>query len=151
MQTVGYTDEQSEKLSKTQGTPFKGSEAFQYRSTADALQYLTPIRLDISFAGNRVCRFMQSPTSNCWMAVKIIVRYVKGTITVGLHLKRSSSVLLSAFTDKDWAGCPNDRRSTSGFAIYFGPNLISWNSRKEATMSRSSTEVKYKGLMLQPS
>jgi hypothetical protein len=64
----------------------------------------------------------------------------------GLKFKKSSSMILSGFLDADWAGCPNSRRSTSGFAIFLGSNLISWSSRKQATVSRSSTEVEYKAL-----
>ena len=70
---------------------------------------------------------------------KRIIRYVHETIKLGLTFQRSSSTLLSAFSDADWAGCLDDRRSTGGFAILLGPNLISWSVRKQATVSRSST------------
>jgi hypothetical protein len=55
-------------------------------------------------------------------------------------------MLVSAFSDADWAGCPDDRRSTCGFAVFLGHNLISWSARKQATVSRSSTEAEYKSL-----
>ena len=71
---------------------------------------------------------------------------MKGTLNVGLEISKSPSMLLSAFADADWAGCPDDRRSTGGFAIFLGPNLISWSARKQATVSRSSTEVEYKSM-----
>jgi histone deacetylase 1/2 len=65
---------------------------------------------------------------------------------IGLYIRRSSSKLVSAFSDADWAGNIDDRRSTGGFTIYFGPNLISWSARKQPTVSRSSTEAEYKSL-----
>jgi hypothetical protein len=65
---------------------------------------------------------------------------------MGLRIHRSPSTLVSAFSDADWAGCLDDRRSTGGFAVFLGFNLISWSSRKQATVSRSSTEAEYKSL-----
>ncbi|XP_071683458.1 uncharacterized protein [Lolium perenne] len=73
-------------------------------------------------------------------------RYVKDTLKLGITFIKSSSTLLSAFSDADWAGCLDDRRSTGGFAIFVGPNLVSWSARKQATVSRSSTEAEYKAL-----
>jgi histone deacetylase 1/2 len=74
------------------------------------------------------------------------LRYVSGTVNLGLTFKRSSSTLVSAFSDADWAGCVDERRSTGGFTVYSGPNLIFWSARKQATVSRSSTEAEYKSL-----
>jgi hypothetical protein len=67
-------------------------------------------------------------------------------MSVGLLFQKSPSTLLNIYTNADWVGCSDDRRSTDGFAIFLGPNLISWNSRKQPTVSRSSTEVEYKVL-----
>jgi hypothetical protein len=61
-------------------------------------------------------------------------------------LSKSSSTVVSAFSNADWAGCPDDRRSTGGFSVYVGSNLISRHAKKQATVSRSSTEAEYKSL-----
>jgi hypothetical protein len=79
-------------------------------------------------------------------AVKRILRYLQDTLSVGLKFHCSSSLKPSAFLDVDWAGCPDDRRSTSGFVVYLGSKLVSWSSRKQNTVSRSSMETEYKAL-----
>jgi hypothetical protein len=76
-----------------------------------------------------------------WTIVKCILRYIKGTLQVGLTFKCSSSQLLSAVSDADWASYPDDRKTTEGFVIFFGHNLISWSAKKQPTMSRSSTDA----------
>jgi histone deacetylase 1/2 len=136
----------TEKLSITSGTRLGVEDSTKYRSIVGALQYLTLTRPDLSFSVNKVCQFLHSPTITHWEAVKRILRYVQGTIGLGLTIKRSNSMLVSAFSDADWAGCPDDRRSTGGFAVYLGCNLVSWCARKQPTVSRSSTEAEYKSL-----
>jgi len=136
----------SEKLSLTDGTKLGDEDATRYRSLVGALQYLTLTRPDISFSVNKVCQYLHSPTTIHWSAVKRILRYVCGTLNYGLKIKRSKSMMISAFSDADWAGCPDDRRSTGGFAVFLGENLVSWTARKQATVSRSSTEAEYKAL-----
>jgi hypothetical protein len=101
-----------------------------YHSLVGALQYLSLTRPDISFAVNKVSQFMHCPTSLHLQAVKRILRYLKSTISYGLLFRRSSSHTLHAYSDADWAGCPDNRKSTGGFCVFLGPNLISWSSRK---------------------
>ncbi|KAH9696496.1 retrovirus-related pol polyprotein from transposon RE1 [Citrus sinensis] len=118
------------------------SNPTEYRSVVDALQYLIITRPDISFAVNQVCQYMHRPTTTHWCAVKRILRYLKGTTTYGL-LYSSGSMELQAFSDADYAGDPDDRVSTGGSYIFIGPNLISWSSKKQKRVSRSSIEVEY--------
>jgi histone deacetylase 1/2 len=129
----------SEKLSVAEGELLGPEDSTRYRSIVGALQYLTLTRPDIAFSVNKVCQFLHAPTTTHWTAAKRILRYVSGTMGLGLSFRKSSSTLVSAFSDADWAGCVDDRRSTGGFDVYFGPNLISWSSRKKATVSRSRT------------
>ena len=136
----------TEKLSIDEGTRLGTEDSTRYRSVVGALQYLTLTRPDISFSVNKVSQFLHSPTTSHWEAVKRILRYIKGTIGYGLKIRKSDSMLVSAFADADWAGCPYDRRSTGGFAVFLGSNLVSWCARKQATVSRSSTEAEYKAL-----
>uniref|UniRef100_A0ACD6AGA9 Uncharacterized protein n=1 Tax=Avena sativa TaxID=4498 RepID=A0ACD6AGA9_AVESA len=119
----------TENLSLTEGTALGFDDRTQYRSIVGALQYLTLTRPDIYFSVNKVCQYLHAPTTTHWTAVKRILRCVQGTIHVGLTFQKSSSSLLSAFSDADWAGCLDDRRSTRGFAVFFGPNSISWSAR----------------------
>jgi histone deacetylase 1/2 len=135
------------KLSKT-GSPAL-SDPFMYRSVVGALQYATLTRPEISYSVNKVCQFMSHPLETHWVAVKRILRYLKGTIQQGLLLSPATPnkvPSLHAFCDADWASDPDDRRSTSGAALYFGPNLISWWSRKQPVVARSSTEAEYRSL-----
>lgn len=113
----------SEKLSAYDGTKLNSEEATKYRSIVGALQYLTLTRPDISFSVNKVCQFLHCPTTVHWSAVKRILRYVQGTLKLGLKIGRSSSMMVSAFPD-DWVGCPDDRQSTGGFAVFMDQILF---------------------------
>lgn len=124
-------------LSRADGSSLQ--DPTQYRQILGALQYLSFTRPDICYAVNKVCQFMHLPSDAHWMTVKRILRYLKHTIHYGLQLRRQNPFRLSAYSDADWAGCPDDRRSTGGYGIFFGQNLISWTCRKQQTIARSST------------
>ena len=79
--------------------------------------------------------------------MKRILRYLSGTIDFGLWLVPSAIHSLTAYSDADWGGCPDSRRSTSGYWVFLGDNLISWSSKRQPTISRSSAEAKYRGVV----
>lgn len=89
---------------------------------------------------------MHDPWEQHLSLVKRTLRYVKGTLGHGLQLSRGSKSDLIVYSDADWAGCPNTRRSTSGFCVFLGDNLISWSSKRQHMVSRSSAEVEYHGV-----
>ncbi|CAL8165948.1 unnamed protein product [Prunus armeniaca] len=120
-------------------------DATLFRSLISGLQYLSLTRPDIAFAVNKLSQFMYWPSELHWTALKRLLRYLKGTIYHGLHLHRNTthSLSLHAFSDADWAGNPDDRTSTTAYTIFLGGNLISWSSRKQHFVARSSTEAEY--------
>jgi hypothetical protein len=89
---------------------------------------------------------MHAPTYVHWEAVKRILRYLKGTIDFGIEIKLSSSLSITTFSNSDWAGYPDDCKSTTGYLMFLCPNLISWSSKKQTMVTRSSTEAEYRGL-----
>jgi hypothetical protein len=134
----------SSSLSALSGDPME--DPTLYRSTIGSLQYLSLARPDLGFAVNRVCQFMHQPLQPHWQAVKRILQYLKHTLSHGLLISRTSSLQLQAYSDADWAGCPDDRRSTGANCVFLGSNLVSWSSRKQPTVSRSSTKAEYKAV-----
>ena len=131
------------RLSTTTGQPLTDIHA--YRSLVSALHYLTFTRPDLSFAIHKVYQFMHAPTDIHLTAAKRILRYVRGTLDHGLFYTPGPITLFS-FTDTDWAGDPDVRRSTSGLMVFLGHNPVTWSAKKQLTVSRSSTEVEYRAL-----
>ncbi|XP_021757187.1 uncharacterized protein LOC110722226 [Chenopodium quinoa] len=129
------------KLSADAGPPFW--DPTLYRSLAGSLQYLTFTRPDIAYAVQQVCLFMHDPREPHFEALKR-QRYVQGTIDHGLHLYPTVSHRLITYTN--WGGCPDTRRSTSGYCCFLGDNLVSWSSKCQHTLSKSSAEAEYRGV-----
>ncbi|KAK6160236.1 hypothetical protein DH2020_003617 [Rehmannia glutinosa] len=102
----------------------------RYRALIGSFIYLTASRPDITFVVGVCARFQSSPLDKHWKAVKRILRYLAGTMQYGLRFTASSSFHLTDFADADWATDPDDRRSTSGFCVFMGGNLITWSSKK---------------------
>ncbi|GJY05033.1 ribonuclease H-like domain-containing protein [Tanacetum coccineum] len=96
--------------------------------------------------GVPVCLYMHDPREPHFAALKRILRYVQGTMDFGLQLYASATTSLVGYTDADWAGCPSTRRSTSGYCVFLGDNLLSWSAKRQHTLSRFSAEAEYRGV-----
>ena len=127
------------KLSDEGSPPM--SDPTLYRSLAGALQYLTFTRPDIAFAVQQVCLFMHGPLASHYNALKRILRYVKGTLDHSLQLTPNTSDTLTACSDADWALCLNTQRSTSGYCIFHGDNLISWSFKLQQTVQAQRQNI----------
>ncbi|KAL0554626.1 hypothetical protein IC582_008552 [Cucumis melo] len=139
-----YTTPMSPSLDLyTTAPPF--NDPSLYRKLVGSLQYLTFTCPDIAFSLNRVSQIMHKPTVIHFSTVKCILRYLCGTPTLGINFRKSSFSLLT-FCDSDWAGDTFDRRSASGFIAFLGSNPISRSSKKQPTVSRSSTKAEYRSL-----
>ncbi|WVZ70679.1 LOW QUALITY PROTEIN: hypothetical protein U9M48_019322 [Paspalum notatum var. saurae] len=134
----------SSKLSGAEGALVQ--DATDFRSLAGALQYLTFTRPDIAYAVQQVCLHMHAPREPHLAALKRILRYIRGTLDLGLLLRPSASPDLVVYSDADWAGCPDTHKSTSGYAVFLGDTLVSWSSKRQATVSRSSAEAEYRAV-----
>lgn len=87
-----------------------------------------------------------TPENHIFFALKRILRYIRGTIDHGLQLYASPAHGLIAYSDVDWVGCATTRRSTSGYCVFLGFNLISWSSKQQGIISHSSVEVEFRGV-----
>lgn len=116
-----------------------------FRTIVGSLQYLTLTKPEIAFAVNLACQHMHNPKYSNFVAVKRILRYIKGSLLQGLIFS-PGPLQLTAFSDADWASNPLDRRSTTGFCVFLGSNLVSWCAKKQHTVARSSTEAEYRSL-----
>jgi hypothetical protein len=114
-----------------------------YRSIAGSLQYLIFTMPDIPYAVQQIFLHMHDPWEPHLTAMKRVLRYLRGTLDFGLLLRRSSTMELRVYTDADWAGCPDTRQSTSGYAMFLEDNLVSWLSKPQPVVSRSSAEAEY--------
>ena len=132
------------QLTATSGTTLP--EPKDYRAALGSLQYLTLTRPDVAFAVNRLSQFMQSLTLDHWHALKRLLRYVNGTKDQGLLLHRDSPPTLHGFVDADWAGNKDDYTSTMGHVIFLGRNPLTWCSKKQKGVARSSNEAEYRAI-----
>jgi hypothetical protein len=117
-----------------------------YRRLVGQLLYLTTTRPDIAFAAQQLSQFMASPTDLHHKAALRVLRYLKRSPGRGLFFPHSSDLQLLGFSDADWGGCVDTRRSISGYCFFIGKSLVSWKSKKQPTVSCSSAEAEYRAL-----
>ena len=131
----------NEKLQLADGTG--AAEPSLYRSLIGGLNYLTHTRPDIMFSVSVLSRFMHNPTKQHLGAAKRVLRYIAGTTDLGIWYSSNSNFKLFGYCDSDWAGCVDDRKSTSGHVFCMGSGAISWSSKKQEVVALSSSEAEY--------
>ncbi|CAH9140336.1 unnamed protein product [Cuscuta epithymum] len=122
------------------------ADAEPYRRLVGRLIYLSFTRPDVAYAVHILSQFMQAPCQEHWHAALRVVRYLKGCPGQGILLSSSCDLLLSGWCDSDWASCPLTRRSLSGWVVFLGSSPISWKTKKQHTVSRSSAEAEYRSM-----
>ncbi|XP_042006058.1 secreted RxLR effector protein 161-like [Salvia splendens] len=98
---------------------------------------------DILYATGLVSRYMENPTTSHFKAAKRILRYLRGTIDYGLFYSQSNDYKLVGYSDSDWAGDNDDRKSTSGYVFYMGDTAFTWMSKKQPIVTLSTCEAEY--------
>lgn len=117
-----------------------------YRRLIGRLIYLTVTRPDICFVVQTLSQFMQHPKTSHMEAALRVLRYLKSAPGFGILLSTQSSPSITSFCESDWGTCPMSRRSVTGFCIKLGESLISWKTKKQSTISRSSAEAEYRAM-----
>jgi hypothetical protein len=115
----------------------------QFKQMVGSLMYLTATRPDLMFAVNLIARFMEHPVETHLMAAKRIMRYIRGTIDLGIWYKKGNQAELIAYSDSDYGGDVDDRKSTSGYVFMLGSGAVSWSSRKQPIVTLSTTEAEF--------
>jgi hypothetical protein len=121
-------------------------EAEKYQKLIGRLIYLSHTRPDISFAVSTLSQFMHSPKEIHYNAAVRLLRFLKGSPGKGILFRTEGNSRIEAYVDADWAGCNIDRKSTSGWCIYVFGNLVSWRSKKQSVVARSSAEAEYRAI-----
>nr|XP_016445281.1 PREDICTED: uncharacterized mitochondrial protein AtMg00810-like [Nicotiana tabacum] len=117
-----------------------------YQRLVGKLLYLTMTRPDICYAVHVLSQFMYCPKKSHMEATIRVVRYIKGAPGLRLLISSKQSSKLTAFCDADWASCPVSRRSVTGYVMKLENSLVSWKSKKQGTISRSSAEAEYRSM-----
>ncbi|CAN1266422.1 Retrovirus-related Pol polyprotein from transposon TNT 1-94 [Linum perenne] len=132
------------RLTADEGVPLE--DITEYRQLVGRLHYLTITRPDISYGVQQLSQFQSKPTEVHLQAAYKVIRYLKQAPGQGLFFARDTNLELSGYSDSDWASCPDSRRSTTGYCLFLGSSLLSWKTKKQGTVSRSSSEAEYRAL-----
>ncbi|KAL2246506.1 UNVERIFIED_CONTAM: Retrovirus-related Pol polyprotein from transposon RE2 [Sesamum indicum] len=132
------------KLNSEVGSPLPTSDS--YRRLIGRLLYLSFTRPNISYPMQKLSQYLNAPCEAHWKAVFHVVKYLKGCPSLGLFLPAANSLDLQAYCDADWASCPDSRHSLTGFCIFLRRALVSWKTKKQSTISRSSAKAEYRSL-----
>lgn len=135
--------DQNHKVTAESGEPI---DKEKYQRLVGRLLYLCHTRPDIAYAVGVVSRYMHEPRSEHLEAVYRILRYLKGTPGKGLIYKGKGHLDVDGYCDADWASCLDDRRSTSGYCVFVGGNLVSWRSKKQLVVSKSTAKAEFRAL-----
>ncbi|KAF3662585.1 Methionine aminopeptidase 1B, chloroplastic [Capsicum annuum] len=151
--TVSTPLEVSTKLTSTEYDQQLGvtddpelEDVTRYQQLVGKLLYLTTTRPAICFGVQVLSQFMQHPKVSHWEAALRMVRYLKKSPGLGFMFTRGNISKVKAYCDANWAACPNTRRSVTGYAIKLGESLVSWKSKKQQTINRSSAESGYRSM-----
>ena len=120
--------------------------ADSYRRLIGKLLYLTNSRPDINYSMHLLSRFVQTPTTYHHQTAQHILRYIKVDPGRGLFFPKENDLQIKSFNDSDWATCPKTRRSITSYYVFLGNSLISWKSKKQNIVSRSSSKAEYRAL-----
>ncbi|GAU45556.1 hypothetical protein TSUD_27570 [Trifolium subterraneum] len=131
-----------QQLHKTSRTIL--SDPTTYRRLIGRLLYLTHSRPEIAYAVSKLSQFLSEPTNEHMLAGLHVLKYLKNNPGKGLFFRSDSSLQIKGFCDSDWASCPDTRRSTTGYCFFLSTSLISWKSKKQIVVSRSSSEAEYR-------